>query len=83
MGEWNESRIIFVGNHGEHWLNGAIVVEFNLGTPSMDSALAASKYRAIPWFAARRRGHVVLQDHGDEVYFRSIKIRELGAARSE
>jgi hypothetical protein len=81
VGEWNESRIVFVGRHGEHWLNGAQVVEFDLGTPAMDSALAASKYRPIPWFADRRRGHIVLQDHGDEVYFRSIRIRELSAGK--
>jgi hypothetical protein len=77
VGEWNESRIVFVGRHGEHWLNGEKVVEYDLGTPRMDSALAASKYRPIPWFAERRRGHIVLQDHGDEVYFRNIRIRDI------
>jgi len=81
VGEWNESRIVFVGKHGEHWLNGEKVVEFDLATPRMDSALAASKYRTIPWFADRRRGHIVLQDHGDEVYFRSIRIRQLDSAK--
>ena len=77
VGEWNQSRIVLRGTHGEHWLNGAKVVEYDLGTPAMDSALAASKYRPIPWFAARRRGHVVLQDHGDAVWFRGIRLREL------
>jgi Domain of Unknown Function (DUF1080) len=76
VGEWNSARIVLRGNHGEHWLNGAKVVEFDLGTPRLDSLLAASKYRPIPGFAERRRGHIVLQDHGDEVWFRSIKIRE-------
>jgi hypothetical protein len=75
VGEWNASRIVFRGNHGEHWLNGSKVVEFDLATPRMDSLLARSKYRSIANFAQRRAGHVVLQDHGDEVYFRSIKIR--------
>jgi len=78
VGEWNASRLVFRGRHGEHWLNGEKVVEFDLGSAPMDSTLAASKYRVIPWFAERRRGHLVLQDHGDEVYFRSLKIRELG-----
>jgi hypothetical protein len=80
VGEWNSARIILRGNHGEHWLNGAKVVEFDLGTPRLDSLLERSKYKAIPGFAERRRGHIVLQDHGDEVYFRSIKIRELNGA---
>jgi 3-keto-disaccharide hydrolase len=75
-GEWNRSAVIFRSNHGEHWLNGEKIVEFDLGTARMDSALAASKYRSIPAFAERRKGHIVLQDHGDEVYFRSIKVRE-------
>ena len=77
VGQWNSSRILFRGNHGEHWLNGAKVVEFDLGTARMDSLLAASKYRTIPRFGERRRGHIVLQDHGDEVYYRNIKVRPL------
>jgi Domain of Unknown Function (DUF1080) len=79
VGEWNASRIVFRGSHGEHWLNGAKIVEFDLATPRMDSLLARSKYRSIRNFAQRRAGHVVLQDHGDEVHFRSIKIRLLGS----
>ena len=77
VGQWNSSRIIFRGNHGEHWLNGAKVVDFDLGTARMDSLLAASKYKAITGFGAKRTGHIVLQDHGDEVYYRSIKVRPL------
>jgi hypothetical protein len=68
---------VFRGNHGEHWLNGSKVVEFDLGSAQMDSALAVSKYRSIQNFAQRRAGHIVLQDHGDEVFFRNIKIRVL------
>jgi len=77
VGEWNQSRLVFKGNHGEHWLNGEKLLEFELGSGSMDSALAKSKYRSIPGFADRRKGHIVLQDHGDEVYFRNIKVRDL------
>ncbi|HET8655356.1 MAG TPA: DUF1080 domain-containing protein [Longimicrobiaceae bacterium] len=77
VGQWNHSEIILRGNHGEHWLNGKKVVEYDLGTPAMDSALAASKYHGIPGFADRRAGHIVLQDHGDEVWYRNVKIREL------
>lgn len=77
VGEWNSSRIVLRGNHAEHWLNGKKIVEFDLGTPRTDSALAKSKYKSIEGFADRRTAHVVLQDHNDEVYFRDIKIREL------
>jgi hypothetical protein len=77
VGGWNTSMLVFRGNHGEHWLNGRKVVEFDLGTPLMDSLLARSKYHSIPHFADRRAGHIVLQDHGDEVFFRNIKIRIL------
>jgi hypothetical protein len=75
VGEWNTSMIVFRGNHGEHWLNGKKVVEFDLGTPRMDSLIAKSKYKNIKNFAQRRTGHIVLQDHGDEVHFRNIRIR--------
>jgi len=75
IGEWNHSRVVFVGTHGEHWLNGIKVVEYELGSHSLDSALAASKFRTIPWYAQRRTGHIVLQDHGDDAWFRNLKIR--------
>lgn len=77
VGEWNHSVIILNGNHGEHWLNGRKIVEYELGSPAMKKALAESKYHTIPWFAEHRAGHIVLQDHNDEAYFRNIKIREL------
>jgi len=77
VGEWNRASVIFRGNHGEHWLNGRKIVEFDLGTARMDSLLAKSKYRSIAGFGDRRNGHIVLQDHGDEVYFRNIKVRPL------
>lgn len=77
VGEWNHSVILFNGHHGEHWLNGRKMVEYELDSPAMRMALAASKYAPIPWFAERRSGHIVLQDHGDDVYFRNLKIREL------
>src|SRR6266849_512626 len=77
VGEWNQSKVVFRGNHGEHWLNGEKLLEFDLGTARMDSALSKSKFRSLPWFGERRRGHIILQDHGDEVYFKNIKVRDL------
>ena len=77
-GSWNQSRLVFRGNHGEHWLNGVRVVTFEIGTPGFDSAFAKSKYAKYPvWFPVRRKGQIVLQDHDDPVWFRDIKIRIL------
>ncbi len=81
VGEWNQSRILYRGTHGEHWLNGEKVVEYDLGTPRMTAALAASKYKDWSWFGERRRTPIVLQDHNDAVWFRSLKIREIGPAQ--
>ena len=75
VGEFNSARIIFQGNHGEHWLNGVKVLEYDLETFRMDELIAASKYKDIADFAKKRKGHIVLQDHTDAVWFRNIKIR--------
>ena len=75
VGEFNTAWIVFNGNHGEHWLNGMKVLEYDLDTPEMDAIVAASKYKNIKDFAKKRRGHIVLQDHTDAVWFRNIKIR--------
>lgn len=77
VGSWNHARIMFVGNRGEHWLNGEQIVAFELETPEFDSLLAASKYAPIEGFADKREGHIVLQDHGDDVWFRNIRIRRI------
>jgi len=75
LGAYNEGRIVFRGSHGEHWLNGVKVLEYDLGTPAMADRLAKSKYRTIAGFAERRTGAIVLQDHADAAWFRSIRIR--------
>jgi len=77
VGEYNTARIVFVGKHGEHWLNGVKVLEFDLDTPAFEELLAKSKYKTIPKFAEKRKGHIVLQDHTDAVWYRNIKIRSL------
>jgi hypothetical protein len=77
VGSFNEARIVFNQGHGEHWLNGVKVVEFDLGSAAFDSAFAVSKYTPIAGFAEQRAGHIVLQDHGDDVWFRNIRIREI------
>jgi len=78
VGDYNAARIVLNGNHGEHWLNGVKVLEYKPGTPEFGARIAASKFKDIPDFAVIRRGYIVLQDHGDEVWFRNIKLREIG-----
>jgi hypothetical protein len=80
VGEWNEARIVFRGNHGEHWLNGVKVLEYDLGTPRMDALFKTSKWSDNPGFITRKPDHrIVLQDHKDEIFYRNIKIRELSS----
>jgi hypothetical protein len=76
-GEWNSSRVLVNGNHVEHWLNGAKVLEYELGSDAVKSAVAGSKFRAARGFGTKIEGHVMLTDHQDECWFRNIKIREL------
>jgi hypothetical protein len=76
-GEWNEARIVADSTHLEHWLNGQKVVETEIGTGEWDAKIADSKFAAWPGFAKARRGHIVLQDHGDVVEYRNIRIREI------
>ncbi len=80
VGEFNHSRIVVSGNHIEHWLNGEKVVQTDLGSTTLKSAIARSKFKDVPRFGEYKRGHILLQDHGDEVWFRSLKIRTTGQA---
>ena len=76
-GEWNSVRIAIHGNHVEHWLNGTKVVEYVLGSPEWTALVADSKFKAWPIYGKASRGHIVLQDHGDLVEFRNIRIKDL------
>lgn len=76
-GEWNEVRILVNGPHVEHWLNGQKVVEYELGSPDWRERVSRSKFRDWPGFGEARRGHIALQDHGDRVAYRNIRIRAL------
>jgi hypothetical protein len=77
VGQWNESRIIVNGNHIEHWLNGGKVADCDVGSAAFREAVAKSKYHVIPGFGAKAATALALQDHGEEVAFRGLKIREL------
>ena len=76
-GEWNSVRIISDGNHVEHWQNGEKVLEYERNTPEWFDMLHDSKFNCYPEFGALREGHIALQDHGDIVRYRNIRIREL------
>src|ERR1043165_1688155 len=75
-GEWNSSRVYVHGNTVEHWLNGQKVLEYELGSQQVKDGVAKSKFRNVPHFGERVKGHILLTDHGDEATFRSIKIRD-------
>lgn len=76
-GEWNQARIVCRNNHIEHWLNGKKTVEYDRGTQIYRALVQKSKYARYPAFGEAPEGHILLQDHGNPVSFRNIKIREL------
>jgi len=76
-GEVNQSRVVVKGNHVEHWLNGTKVLEYECGTEQVKTAVANSKFKNTQGFGDKVRGHILLQDHNSEVWFRNLKLREL------
>ena len=81
-GEWNTSRVTVRGTTVEHWLNGTKVLSYELGSPALKAAIAGSKFKDVARFGTPQKGHILVQDHGDQVWFKSIRIRPLtgGAA---
>ncbi len=75
VGEWNRVRIMVRGGRIEHWLNGEQIVVTNYGDANWNTLVAGSKFKAMPHFAKVPRGRIALQDHGDRVWFRDIRIR--------
>src|SRR5512142_3112935 len=76
VGEWNRAEIVVRGSHVEHWLNGFKTVEYERGTQMWRALVDQSKYTVWPKFGEAETGRILLQDHGNRVSFRSIKIRQ-------
>jgi hypothetical protein len=77
VGEWNAVRLVVRGAHVEHWLNGVKLLEYELWSPDWEARVKASKFATMPGYGRAKRGHLVLQDHNDPVWYRNIRVRPL------
>jgi Domain of Unknown Function (DUF1080) len=82
-GEWNQSRLVVDHGHVEHWLNGVKAVEYELWSADWKARVAKSKFKQWPQYGLAKTGHIALQEHGAEIAFRNLKIRELPAKSSQ
>src|SRR5262249_16474083 len=76
-GEWNTTRILVNGSHIEHWLNGSLIVSYDLFSDEWNRLLGESKFKDHPRYARARRGGIGIQDHGDWIPFPQIPLRHL------
>lgn len=74
---WNTAKIIVNGNKVQHWLNGRMTVEYERGNQAWKDLVAESKFKGYPGFGEVQEGRILLQDHGNMVYYKNIKIREI------
>jgi hypothetical protein len=77
VGKWNKVRLVVYKGHVEHRLNGKKILDYDLGSDQLKQLIAISKFKDFPRFAQNREGYVALQYHGDEVWYRKIRIRSL------
>ena len=77
VGEWNQARIVNKGGHVEHWLNGAKVLEYDWNDPKIREAVKSTKFTEFSTFMAKPEGRIVFQHHGDDVWFRNIRVKRL------
>lgn len=76
-GEWNRARIVKEGATIQHWLNGRFIAQYEIGSPAWQARVAASKFAEWPDYGTYETGPIGLQDHGNLVWFRNIKIRRI------
>lgn len=77
--QFNQARIVVRGTSVEHWLNGTRVLQYQLGSPALQAAIEASKFKGIERFGKPQKGHILLQDHGDRVWYRNVKVRRISS----
>ena len=77
VGEWNQTRIVANGAHIEHWLNGELIVSYELWNDEWEALIGESKWIDMPNYGRELTGHICLQDHGDPVWYRNVRIRRL------
>ncbi len=78
-GEFNQTRVLIKDNRLVHWLNGVKIVECRLDSDDWKQRIANSKFNKYEGFGVQPKGHIALQDHGNDIWFRSIKVRDLSA----
>jgi hypothetical protein len=76
-GEYNTSRLIVKDNHVEHWLNGTKIVEYTIGSPALNELISKSKYGKNPRFAKSSTGLIMMQHHGQKMWYKNIRVREI------
>ncbi|MDF7814997.1 DUF1080 domain-containing protein [Hymenobacter sp. YC55] len=76
-GQWNTVKLVVNKGHVEHWLNRKKVVEYQLLSPEWEAMVKDSKFNSMPGYGRTQKGHIALQDHGDKVWYKNIKIRTL------
>jgi hypothetical protein len=77
VGQWNHARIVLRGNHVQHFLNGKKVVDCEMNSDDWNARVAKSKFAELKQFGKLPEGHIIVQDHGDEVWYQNIRIKEL------
>jgi hypothetical protein len=77
VGEWNSSKIVVNGNHVEHWLNGQKIIEYELNSDDWKTRKAGSKWKEHAGYGMAKKGHLDLQDHGSEVWFKNLMVKTL------